>query len=70
MIPLTKTKFFFRGFSILVVLNIHTGRIFLAMNIHIFKFAVWMLVEWEVGRQKVILPRNLTLMLKIVSRDA
>lgn len=32
----------------------------------IFKFADWMLVGWEVRRRKMILHRNLSLVLKIV----
>lgn len=51
-----------------VLLNIHTGRTFLATHIHIFTFTVWILVGWEVGRRKVIFTPE-SLMLKIAWRD-
>lgn len=50
--------------SVLVTLNIHIGRMLLIMNIHVFKFAVWMWVGWEV--EKVILHGNSSPVLKII----
>lgn len=45
--------------SVLVTLNIHTGRLLLAVNLSIFKFAVVrLLVGWEAGKGKVILHGN------------
>lgn len=43
------------------ILYIHTP-----LMDNIFKFADWMLVGWEVRRRKMILHRNLSLVLKIV----
>lgn len=64
------TPFFFSRFCTGNVKYIYIGRILLVMNVSIFKFAVWVLVEWEVVRGKVILHGNSSLMLKIVvTRD-
>lgn len=61
------TNFFFFSGSTLLTLNVHIGRTLLVMNISIFfNLAVWVLVEWEVVRGKVILHGNSSLMLKIV----
>lgn len=49
MVLFTSFFSFFPG-SALVTLNAHPGRMLLAVNMCVIKFAVWTLARWEEGK--------------------